>query len=114
MRAVFVSYRKPLMSTRFWRACALALLLLFVQQLAATHVLEHSVADVLQQAPDGDGTDCPECLAFAGLQPGGANAGVPWSVAALADVPLALDLAAGLSRQTATAHTIRAPPENRD
>lgn len=102
------------MTRRVWHACALALLLLFVQQLALTHALEHLTADVLQFEADGDAGDCPECLALGGLQPGSATVGQAWSAPDLSDTALAFVLAPAPARRPATAHAIRAPPENRD
>jgi hypothetical protein len=102
------------MTTGFWRACGLALLLLFVQQLTLTHALEHIAADVVQLAPEDDAAACPECLALGGLQPGATTAGRPWSLPLLADEPQILALAAGPSRRPEAAHAIRAPPENRN
>jgi hypothetical protein len=92
----------------------LALLLIFVQQLAATHALEHVADHAWQLAPDGEDADCPECLVLGGLQPGGISASVPWSLAVLADGPLAPDLAVEPPRRTQSAYAIRAPPEDRN
>jgi hypothetical protein len=102
------------MTSGFWRACVLALLLIFVQQLAATHALEHVADHAWQLAPDGEDADCPECLVLGGLQPGGISASVPWSLAVLADGPLAPDLAVEPPRRTQSAYAIRAPPEDRN
>jgi hypothetical protein len=102
------------MTSGFWRACVLALLPIFVQQLAATHALEHVADHAWQLAPDGEDADCPECLLLGGLQPGGISASVPWPLADLADAPPALDLAAEPPRRSQSAHAIRAPPENRN
>lgn len=102
------------MTSRIWRACSFALLLLFVQQLALTHALEHVAADMLHLDADGDAAGCPECLALGGLQPGGATAGSAWSVSGPASTPYALALATAPLRRVATAHAIRAPPDNRD
>jgi hypothetical protein len=102
------------MRAGFWRACALALLLLFVQQLALTHVLEHVAADTLQFVPEGDAGDCPECLALGGLQPGGTTTGKPWSATGPSEAGLAFAFTAGPARRVLIAHAIRAPPENRD
>lgn len=101
------------MTLRFWRTCGFALLLLFVQQLALTHALEHVAADVLQLEAPGD-ADCAQCLALGGLHPGGAAAGSPWSMAAPAAEILELAVTAGPARRPSAAHAIRAPPENRD
>jgi len=100
------------MRAGFWRACGLALLLLFVQQLAVLHALEHVAADVLQFDADSDGGDCPECLALGGLQPGGGPPGQAWSSMRLADEGPAFVPVAGPSRRTEVAHAIRAPPGN--
>lgn len=102
------------MTTRFWRACGFALLLLFVQQLALTHALEHVAADVLQLDTDGDGGACHECLALGGLQAGGATPGMTWAAAGAAGNVLESALASAPARRPASAHAIRAPPENRD
>lgn len=103
-----------LKSAAFWRACGFALLLLFVQQLALTHALEHVAADILQIEPEGDAADCPECLALGGLQPGGATPGLAWSAAAPGDAAVALALVTGPARRAPSSQAIRAPPANRD
>lgn len=102
------------MTNRFWRACGFALLLLFVQQLALTHALAHVTADVLHLEADGDTGDCPQCLALGGLQPGGATPAKAWSAPGLADAGPTVVRATEPARRIATAHSIRAPPENRD
>lgn len=102
------------MTIGLWRAVALALLLLFVQQLSLAHALEHVAADTLQFTPEGDAADCPECLALGGLQPGGAPPGKAWLAMELADEGLVFVLVAGPSGRAEVAHAIRGPPENRD
>ena len=107
-------FRPEPITARFWRVCALALLLLFAQHLAQTHALEHRPLDGLSATAGGDTADCPQCLALGGLQ-GGAMA-----TALSAPPPVATDVSqkclssAEPSRRVSTAHAIRAPPENRD
>jgi hypothetical protein len=92
----------------------LALLLLFVQHLAQTHALKHLAADSLVATAGGDASDCPQCLALGGLH-GNATATTGGKLLPTAsDGPLVFMPAAEPSRRPIVAHTIRAPPENRD
>ncbi|MDR0775782.1 MAG: hypothetical protein LBE81_03990 [Azonexus sp.] len=107
------NFRLGQFTARFWRACGLALLLLFAQHLAQTHALEHRPLDSLSATAGSDAADCPQCLALGGLHGGAmATTGSALSPAAN-DVPLAFMSAAEPSRRPTTAHAIRAPPENR-
>lgn len=102
------------MKAAFWRACSLALLLLFTQQLALTHALEHIVSDRLQfEHGDDDAADCPQCLALGGLLPVGATQSKPWVQDDSSRLPLGFALAQEPTRRALTAHAIRAPPANR-
>ncbi len=101
-------------TARFWCACGLALLLLFVQHLAQTHALKHLAADSLVAAASDDASDCPQCLVLGGLH-GSATATTGGKLPpAASDGPLAFMPVAESPRRPTTAHTIRAPPENRD
>lgn len=100
------------MRAGFWRSFVLALLLLCVQQLALSHVLDHVGTHVLQLEPDGDGGDCPECLALGGVQPGGAGPVATSLLPAVGSDCLVLPHDAGPVRRPLSAHAIRAPPKN--
>ncbi len=107
-------YRSARFTASFWRACGLALLLLFVQHLAQTHALEHMAADSLVAAAGDDVSGCPQCLALGGLH-GGAMATAGGNLPPTAsDGPLVFMPAAESPRRPISAHAIRAPPENRD
>lgn len=113
-RVQTASFSSRRFSAAFWRACGLALLLLFAQHLAQTHALKHLAADSLVASAGDEAADCPQCLALGGLH-GSATATIGGALPPTAsDGPLAFMPAAEPPRRLTTAHAIRAPPENRD
>lgn len=100
-------------TARFWRACGFVLLLLFVQQLVLTHVVDHVAAS--QQLDDGEADgDCLQCLALSGIQGAGGMPSVDLAASLAATSRPAVTGRDDVPRRPASAHAIRAPPQNHD
>lgn len=92
-----------------WRALALSLLLLFVQQLALVHAFAHVAGDLQQTDSSGEAGDCPECLVLGGLQPATPSLRLALPAPLAGEQPVGrLDSLCG--RSTPAAYAIRAPP----
>lgn len=99
------------MRQRLWHALLFAFLLVFVQQVVATHAISHVKVDAGKHLNDGgEEPNCPECLALGGLGFSGPPAFLPEFSAADAVDRIVLSATPWLALRRAAAHAIRAPP----
>lgn len=100
------------MQQRLRHVLLLAFLLVFVQQVMATHAISHVKADTAKHLSSngGDEPNCPECLVLGGLGFSGPAQGLP-DFSTIQDVDrVVLPVTPWLALRRVAAHAIRAPP----
>lgn len=99
------------MRQRLWHALLLAVLLVFIQQVVATHAIVHVKVDGAQHlSGGGEAPDCPECLALGGLGFSTPTHFQPDFAAPDGVDRKRLPATPWLASRRASAHAIRAPP----
>lgn len=97
---------------RFWLRLALGLLLVFAQQQATLHALQHGVDSVAgKQAPGSPQPDtCVQCLLFGGLHDAPPATAIRVAVAAAGPVQVSLPAQTGAPTSPIAHYRSRAPP----